>query len=87
MKTKEEKEIKTIYVHEIVTIWSENGEVMIQTCNDDIIVFNGENLFNDIPSLMTVALKERRKQEELTLELIESGLNDIRKKKKLIEVN
>ena len=25
MKTKEEKEIKTIYVHEIVTIWSENG--------------------------------------------------------------
>jgi len=84
MKTKEEKEIKTIYVHEIVTIWSENGEVMIQTCNDDIIVFNGENLFNDIPSLMTVALKERRKQEELTLELIESGLNDIRKE---IEVN
>ena len=57
---------------------------MIQTCNDDIIVFNGENLFNDIPSLMTVALKERRKQEELTLELIESGLNDIRKE---IEVN
>ncbi len=87
MKTKEEKEVKTIYVHEIVTIWSENGEVMIQTCNDDIIVFNGENLFNDIPSLMTVALKERRKQEELTLELIESGLNDIRKKKKLIEDN
>jgi len=84
MKTKEEKEVKTIYVHEIVTIWSENGEVMIQTCNDDIIVFNGENLFNDIPSLMTVALKERRKQEELTLELIESGLNDIRKE---IEVN
>jgi|TARA_R100001530_G_C4277275_1_gene144667 hypothetical protein len=81
------KEIKTIYVHEIVTIWSENGEVMIQTCNDDIIVFNGENLFNDIPSLMTVALKERRKQEELTLELIESGLNDIRKEKKLIEKN
>ena len=81
------KEIKTIYVYEIVTIWSENGEVMIQTCNDDIIVFNGENLFNDIPSLMTVALKERRKQEELTLELIESGLNDIRKEKKLIEKN
>ena len=76
---------KTIYVHEIITIWSENGEVMIQTCNDDIIVFNGENLFNDIPSLMTVALKERRKQEELTLELIESGLNDIRKEKKIIE--
>ena len=84
METKEKKEIKTIYVHETVSIWSENGEVMIQTCNDDIIVFNGENLFNDIPSLMTVALKERRKQEEITLELIESGLNKI-KKEKLVE--
>ena len=86
METKEKKEIKTIYVHETVSIWSENGEVMIQTCNDDIIVFNGENLFNDIPSLMTVALKERRKQEEITLELIESGLNKI-KKEKLVENN
>lgn len=33
MSKKEEKEIKTIYVHEIKSIWSENGEVMIQTCN------------------------------------------------------
>ncbi len=85
METKEKKEIKTIYVHEIVTIWSENGEVMIQTCNDDIIVFNGENLFNDIPSLMTVALKERRKQEELTLELIDDRLKEMKKEKELIK--
>ena len=79
------KESKTMYVHEIVTIWSENGEVMIQTCNDDIIVFNGENLFNDIPSLMTVALKERRNQEKITLELIESGLEEMRKEKELVK--
>jgi len=64
------KEKKTMYVHEIITIWSENGEVMIETCNGDIIVFNGERLFNDIPSLMTVALKERRNQEKI------SKLND-----------
>ncbi len=87
MKTKEEKEVKTIYVHEIVTIWSENGEVMIQTCNNDIIVFNGENLFNDIPHLMSMALKERRKQEKLTLELIKDKLNSIKEENKLIENN
>ena len=73
---------KTIYVHEIVTIWSENGEVMIQTCNDDIIVFNGENLFNDIPTLMNLSFKERRGTEQITTESIESGLNDIRKEKR-----
>ena len=87
MKTKEEKEIKTIYVHEIKSIWSENGEVMIQTCNDDIIVFHGENLFNDIPHLMSMALKERRKQEKLTLELIKDKLNSIKEENKLIENN
>ncbi len=87
MKTKEEKEVKTIYVHEIVTIWSENGEVYAQTNTDDVIVFHGENLFNDIPSLMSMALKERRKQEKLTLELIEDKLNSIKEENKLIENN
>ena len=70
---------KTIYVHEIITIWSENGEVMIQTCNDDIIVFNGENLFKDIPTLMNLSFKERRGMEQITTESIESGLEDLKK--------
>ena len=69
------KENKTIYVHEIVTLWSDNGEVYAQTDNDDVIVFHGENLFNDIPTLMTLALKERRNQENITLELIASELD------------
>jgi len=58
---------------------------MIETCNGDIIVFNGERLFNDIPSLMTVALKERRNQEKMTLELIESGLEEMKKEKELVK--
>jgi len=79
------KEIKTIYVHEIVTIWSENGEIYLQTDTHDLIVINGDNFFNEIPHLMTLSLKERRKQEELTVESIESGLKEM--KKKLIEDN
>lgn len=79
----EEKKPRTIYIHSIETIWSENGEVYAQTDNGDIIVFHGENLFNDIPSLMTMALKERRKQEEITLELIEDQLNKMKKEKEL----
>ena len=68
------KENKTIYAHEIITIWSEKGEVMLETDNGDIIIFNGESLLNDIPHLMTFALRERRN--------IESGLKAY---KKLIE--
>ena len=83
MSKEEKKPRNLIYVHEIVTIWSENGEVYAQTDTDDIIVFHGENLFNDIPSLMTSALKERRKQEKLTLEMIEDKLNEMKKEKEL----
>lgn len=79
--SKEEKKPRTIYIHSMQTIWSLNGEVYAQTDNNDIIVFHGENLFNDIPHLMTMALKERRKQEELTLELIEDELNKMKKGK------
>jgi len=77
------KKAKTMYVHEIVSLWSDNGEIYMQTDTDDLIVINGDNFFNEIPHLMTLSLKERRKQEELTVESIESGLKEM--KKKLIE--
>jgi len=70
-----------IYIHDILTIWSDNGEIYLHTDTDDLIVINGEMLFNEIPTLMTLALKERRKQEEITLELIEDEVNNIKKLK------
>ena len=60
---------KTIYVHESETLWSGNGEVYLQ-CDNGTIVFNADNLFNDIPHLAALALKERKKQENEILELL-----------------
>ena len=74
MKTKQ-----TIYIHETVTLWSDNGEVYLETCNGDILVFNAESLFNDIPTIMTLALKERKKQEKMVLELIADNLEITKK--------
>jgi len=71
---------QTIYIHETVTLWSDNGEVYLETCNGDTLVFNAEALFNDIPTIMTLALKERKKQEEMVLELIADNLEKTKKK-------
>ena len=71
--------MKTIYIHETITIWSDNGEIYLQTDNDTVLVFNAETLFNDIPTIMTLALKERKKQEEMILELIADNLPKTKK--------
>ena len=60
---------KTLYVHESEMLWSENGEVYLQ-CGNCRIVFNADTLFNDIPHLAALALKERKKQETQILELL-----------------
>ena len=71
--------MKSIYIHETETIWSDNGEIYLQTDNDTVLVFNAETLFNDIPAIMTLALKERKKQEEMILELIADNLPKTKK--------
>ena len=60
---------KTLYVHESEMLWSENGEVYLE-CGNGRIVFNADTLFNDIPHLAALALKERKKQETEILELL-----------------
>ena len=60
---------KTIYVHETHTLWSDNGEVYL-ACDNGTVVFNADTLFNDIPHLAALALKERKKQETMVLELL-----------------
>ncbi len=60
---------KTIYVHESNTLWSDNGEVYLE-CDNGTIVFNADTLFNDIPTLAALSLKERKKQENEILELL-----------------
>ena len=54
--------MESIYIHETHTIYSENGEVHLLT-DDKHIVFNADTLFNDIPALADMALKERKSKK------------------------
>ena len=43
--------MKTTYIHESHTIYASHGELHIITENDEII-FNMQNLFNDLPLII-----------------------------------
>lgn len=59
-----------IYVPSTHTIFSENGEVTIITENEDTITFNADSLFEDLPNLLAMCLKERKAQEKLIKQLM-----------------
>ncbi len=63
--------MESIYIHETHTIYSENGEVHLLT-DDKHIVFNADTLFNDIPALADMALKERKEQEKIIINQIKN---------------
>lgn len=61
------KNKKHIYVHETETIWVDCGELHLQ-CEQGIVVFNMQTLFNDLPTIIDLCIKEQEnnKKEILT---------------------
>ena len=57
-------ENKTTYVHEAETLWAENGEIYMHYNDGSVLVFNAENLFSDLPCLLQLCLKEKKKSDE-----------------------
>jgi hypothetical protein len=51
------------YIHETHTIWSDNGEVYLQT-DTDTIVFNARNLLQDLDSMLHLTIKEVNKENK-----------------------
>lgn len=67
------KEKKNIYVHETITLFSDNGELVMET-EENIIVFNAENLFKDLPTIVEMCHKETKNSFTETVK----QLNDFR---------
>jgi len=51
------------YVHELLSIWSENGEVHLHT-EKDTIVFNARNLLPDLDTILSMTIKEVDKENK-----------------------
>ena len=55
--------MKHTYIHETRTIWSDNGEVYLQT-DTDTIVFNARNLLQDLEPILYLTIKEVNKENK-----------------------
>lgn len=94
MKTKEElqKEIKHLketikrlshcqYIHEINTISASDGELYLSYGDphkEKHLVFNAENLFNDLALIISLTVKENEKMKEMHLKHIKEAVSEIK---------
>ena len=72
-----DKEIKNVYVHETLNMWSQDGEVLIHTSDDHHIVFNAENLYNDLHIIITLAIKEKKRMGKMYKRLIKESIKEL----------
>lgn len=68
--------MKYTYIHETETIWSENGEIHLQTENDTI-VFNASTLINDLDVITKLVFDEVKKEQKNIKKRIKQTLKNI----------
>ena len=67
---------ENIYIHETHTIWSDNGEVYLETDNQTI-VFNASNLFKDLDYLIHITFEEVNEEQKRVKRSIKQTLKKI----------
>ena len=68
--------MKYTYIHETETIWSENGEIHLQTENDTI-VFNASTLINDLDVITKLVFYEVKKEQKNIKKRIKQTLKNV----------
>ena len=68
--------MKYTYIHETETIWSENGEIHLQTENDTI-VFNASTLINDLDVITKLVFDEVKKDQKNIKKRIKQTLKNV----------
>jgi len=61
--------MKTIYIHETHTLFADSGELHLH-CDQGKVVFNMQNLFNDLPSITKLCIEEQEKNKKNILKEI-----------------
>lgn len=61
--------MKTTYIHDTHTIYASHGELHLINENHEVI-FNMQNLFNDLPAIIEYCLKDHDENKKNILESI-----------------
>lgn len=68
--------MNNVYVHETHTIWSENGEIHLQT-ETDTIIFNASTLINDLETITNLVFKEVKKEHKDIKKRLKNTLKNV----------
>ena len=68
---------KHTYVHETYRLHCNDGELYIQHDDDKCVVFNVEQLYKDLPFIVTQVVKEQQKMQSWHLDNLKESLMEV----------
>ena len=68
---------KHTYIHDTHTMWCDNGELHVGFNNDRWLVWNTDDLFKDLSSMVSMVTKENTEMQKWYLDKIKESLKEI----------
>ena len=62
------------YIYDTHTLWCSDGELYFGYNDDKTLVMNVDQLFRDLPSIISMVTKEQKKMQEMHLKMIKEAL-------------
>ena len=74
LKSQLEEAQSHTYIYDTDTLWCSDGELYIGYNNDKTLVMDVDQLFRDLPSIISMVTKEQKKMQEMHLKMIKQAL-------------
>ena len=65
------------YIYETDTLWCRDGELYFGYNDDKTLVMNVDQLFRDLPSIISMVTKEQKKEQKMHLKMIKEAQTEI----------
>jgi len=62
------------YIYDTHTLWCSDGELYFGYNDDKTLVMNVDQLFRDLPSIISMVTKEQNKMHQMHLKMIKEAL-------------
>ena len=69
---------KHTYIHNTHTLYCNDGELHVGFNDDKHLVWNTDDLFKDLASIVYMVTKENTKMQNMYLDLIKESLNELK---------
>jgi len=74
LKSQLEEAQSHTYIYDTDTLWCSDGELYIGYNNDKTLVMDVDQLFRDLPSIISMVTKEQKKMQAMHLKMIKEAL-------------